>query len=346
MSSMLATLRGATPTGRTSIGRATGGIRPGVSRPTILMPAWTTTAAQGQFRVQATDAACIEAISAVGGEVVLVPLRSPFAGEDALGLVLQHVLSCDGLFFPGSAADVNPLSYQQLPHPCTSAPNGLLDWWVMLMTLVARASGIPVLGVCGGAQRISVALGGTLRQDLPGHRAEPIHVDTYVRTPLRLDLHALARCLLGEPRARAAALGLPAEEVATGACMHHQAFAFLPPGALVWARAGSVVEGFGFPRPHPQTWFALGCLFHLEARPQDQLTQCILSAFIQVARASASRRDHISGPTSQRACRQLAAEPLFTRLLSGPQPVAPMTSDASAIQASAEGGNPCLFPNT
>ncbi len=148
---MLATLRGATPTGRTSIGRATGGIRPGVSRPTILMPAWTTTAAQGQFRMQATDAACIEAISAVGGEVILVPLCSPFAGEDALGLVLH---------------------------------------------------------------------------------------------------------------------------------------------------------------------------------------------------ASASRRDRISGPTSQRVHRQLAPEPLFTRLLSGPQPVAPMTSDASAIQASAEGGNPCLFPNT
>jgi hypothetical protein len=208
MSSMLATLLGATHIGRTSLGRATGGISPGVSRPTILMPAWTTTAAEGQFRLQATDTACIEAIAAVGDEVVLVPLRSPCAGEDALGLVLQRVLSCDGLFIPGSAADVNPRYYQQLPHPRTSAPNGLLDWWVILMTLVARASGIPVLGVCGGAQRISVALGGTLQQDLPGHRAEPIYVDTYVSTPLRLDLHALARCLLGEPRAGSAAFGL------------------------------------------------------------------------------------------------------------------------------------------
>ena len=346
MSSMLATLRSATPTGRTSLGRATGGIRPGVSRPTILMPAWTTTAAEGQFRLQATDTACIEAIAAVGGEVVLVPLRSPFVGEDALGLVLQRVLSCDGLFIPGSTADVNPRYYQQSPYPRTSAPNGLLDWWVMLMTLVARASGTPVLGVCGGAQRISVALGGTLQQDLPGHRAEPIRVDTYVSTPLRLDLHVLARCLLGEPRAGSAAFGLPEEEVATGACMHHQAFASLPPGALVWARAGTVVEGFGFPRQHPQAWFALGSLFHLEARPQDRLAQCILSAFIQAARASASRRGRISGPTSQRVRRQLATEPLLARFMSGPQQAALLTNNASAIQASSEGGNPCLFPNT
>jgi putative glutamine amidotransferase len=346
MSSMLATLLGATHTGRTSLGRATGGSSPGVSRPTILMPAWTTTAAEGQFRVQASDTACIEAIAAVGGEVVLVPLRSPFAGEDALGLVLQRVLSCDGLFIPGSAADVNPRYYQQLPHPRTSAPNGLLDWWVMVMTLVARASGIPVLGVCGGAQRMSVALGGTLQQDLPGHRAEPVYANNYVRTPLHLELQALAWCLGSAQRAGAAPSGLPNEAEAQGACMHHQAFASLPPGALVWARAGTVVEGFGFPRQHPQAWFALGSLFHLEARPQDRLTQCTLSAFIRAARASASCRRARAARESQRLRERLAAEPLLSRFVAGPLPLAAVPSDPAGIHAEREGGRPCLSPNT
>lgn len=192
-----ATLLEATLSGRTSTGRPPGEVRPAVRRPTILMPTWTTTAAEGLFRVQATDAACIEAIAATGGEVVLVPLRTPCAGEDALDLVLQRVLSCDGLFFPGSAADVHPSYYAQRPHPRTSPPHALLDWWVMVMTLVARGAGIPVLGVCGGAQRMSVALGGTLQQDLPGHRAEPVSADHYVPTLLHLDLQALACCLGG-----------------------------------------------------------------------------------------------------------------------------------------------------
>ncbi len=328
------------------MGRSPEEVRPAVSRPTILMPAWTTTAAEGLFRVQATDAACIEAIAAAGGEAVLVPLRSPCAGEDAFDLVLQRVLSCDGLFIPGSAADVNPRYYQQLPHSRTSPPHALLDWWVMVTTLVAKGAGIPVLGVCGGAQRMSVALGGTLQQDLPGHRAEPVYANNYVRTPLHLDLQALAWCLGGEQRAGAAPSGLPNEAEAQGACMHHQAFASLPPGALVWAHAGRVVEGFGFPRQHPQAWFALGSLFHLEARPDDRLARCIFSAFIQAARASASCRRARAARGSQRLRERLAAEPLLSRFVAGPLPLAAVPSDPAGIHACREGGRPCLSPNT
>ena len=341
-----ATLLEATLSGRTSTGRPPGEVRPAVRRPTILMPTWTTTAAEGLFRVQATDAACIKAIAAAGGEVVLVPLRTPYAGEDALDLVLQRVLSCDGLFFPGSVADVHPGYYAQRPHPRTSPPHALLDWWVMVMTLVAKEAGIPVLGVCGGAQRMSVALGGTLQQDLPGHRAEPVSADNYVRTLLHLDLQALAWCLGGEQRAGAAFSGLPDEAGAQGACMHHQAFASLPPGALVWAHAGSVVEGFGFPRQHPRAWFALGSLFHLEARPQDRLAQCILSAFIQAARASASCRLARAAWGSQRLRERLAAEPLLSRFVSGPLFLAAVSSDPAGIRTYVEGGRPCLSPNT
>ena len=121
--------------------------------------------------------------------------------------------------------------------------------------------------------------------------------------------------------------------------MHHQAFASLPPGALVWAHAGSVVEGFGFPRQHSQAWFALGSLFHLEARPQDRLTQCILSAFIQAARASAFCRHARAARGSQRLRERLAAEPLLSRFVAVP-------SDPAGIQAEREGGRLCLSPNT
>ena len=128
--------------------------------------------------------------------------------------------------------------------------------------------------------------------------------------------------------------------------MHHQAFASLPPGALVWARAGTVVEGFGFPRQHPQGWFALGSLFHLEARPQDRLTQCILSAFIQAARASASCRRARAAQESQRLRERLAAEPLLSRFVSGPLPLAAVSSDPAGIRTYVEGGRPCLSLNT
>lgn len=153
--------------------------RPLRTRPVIGLLASSSTLAEGQWPVVSTDAACIDAVLSAGGDVRLVPIRLPQRGEDALEILVQTVLEFDGLVFAGSSSDVDPHLYGKIPEPKTAKPEPLLDWWVMLMTLVAHETHTPLFGVCGGAQRLNVALGGTLSQEIAGHRAEQVVADNW-----------------------------------------------------------------------------------------------------------------------------------------------------------------------
>ncbi|KQY96759.1 gamma-glutamyl-gamma-aminobutyrate hydrolase family protein [Microbacterium sp. MEC084] len=84
----------------------------------------------------------------------------------------------------------------------------------------------PLLGICRGLQVMNVALGGTLIQDMAGHRL-PDAPDPYVRTRL-----TIANALAGD-----------VDPAAPGRCTHHQAVGELAPGLEVVARApDGVVE--------------------------------------------------------------------------------------------------------
>jgi len=84
----------------------------------------------------------------------------------------------------------------------------------------------PLLGICRGLQVMNVALGGTLIQDMTGHRL-PDAPDPYVRTRL-----TIADALAGD-----------VDPAAPGRCTHHQAVGELAPGLEVVARApDGVVE--------------------------------------------------------------------------------------------------------
>ena len=75
----------------------------------------------------------------------------------------------DGLIITGGR-DVDPESYGQQPHPATDeavADNRQRDAWEFALLDGAIRRGMPLLGICRGAQVINVALGGTLHQHLP-----------------------------------------------------------------------------------------------------------------------------------------------------------------------------------
>nr|WP_231999947.1 gamma-glutamyl-gamma-aminobutyrate hydrolase family protein [Mycobacterium sp. 1245852.3] len=55
----------------------------------------------------------------------------------------------------------------QQPHPSTDAPRTDRDAWEFALLRGALRRGLPVLGICRGAQILNVALGGTLHQHLP-----------------------------------------------------------------------------------------------------------------------------------------------------------------------------------
>lgn len=289
-------------------------------RPLIGMLASPSRRADGDWQVMGADATCIEAVLAAGGEVRLVPLRSPRREEDPIELVLQTVLEFDGLLFPGSSSDVDPRLYSQQPQAQTAPAEPLLDWWVMLTALAARLTLTPLFAICGGAHRLNVAFGGTLRQHIPRHRAQNIAAGNWTRRVLELDGERLQRCvresfffehaiLLSSHRSR--------HEIC---CMHHQAPDILAPGFLAWGWSEGIAEGFGYRGPDP--WFALATLFHAEARAScdDPLSHFLFGAFLAACQAYAGSQREVlkSARIRDHMLRRLYREPLIQRFLQGP----------------------------
>jgi putative glutamine amidotransferase len=90
------------------------------------------------------------------------------------------------------------------------------------------ARGLPVLGVCGGAQLLNIALGGTLVQHIPSHRPR---AGEHRRQGGSDSLHTVQ---VEEGSRLAAIVGAGALETNSS---HHQAIDAVAPGLRVVARA-------------------------------------------------------------------------------------------------------------
>src|SRR3979411_3175199 len=101
------------------------------------------------------------AVEAVGAEGVYLP-----PGTAALEAV-------DGLLLPGGW-DVDPALYGEESAEQVGPLAPELDRTGLDLFPLARAGGLPVLGICRGQQLINVALGGTLIQHLEDHDARAI----------------------------------------------------------------------------------------------------------------------------------------------------------------------------
>lgn len=76
----------------------------------------------------------------------------------------------DLVVFSGSSHDVNPTLYGTKPHRSVSS-NDAIDKNNLSLFAFCAERGIPMLGVCGGAQILHVAMGGALFQDVDGHNS-------------------------------------------------------------------------------------------------------------------------------------------------------------------------------
>ena len=85
--------------------------------------------------------------------------------EEAADTVWKY---CDGLIIPGSATDIDPSYFGGKPFD----PPTTVDEYALDATLMKRfyEAGKPIFGVCGGEQAINVYFGGTLNQNIEGHR--------------------------------------------------------------------------------------------------------------------------------------------------------------------------------
>lgn len=224
------------------------------------MTTYVERARQGVWDVPAAylQYAYVELVTRAGGIPVLLP-------PPGIGVVPVEVLDrVDALVLAGGR-DVDARRYDAEPHATADPPATDRDEWELALAREALERRLPLLGICRGAQVLTVALGGTLVQhvpDLPGagaHKHGPgVFASHTVRT---VDGTRVATALGGD---------------AVVSCYHHQAVERLPAGLRATAYADDgVVEGVELDGDA----FAVGVQWHPEQTLDDlRLVQALVRA--------------------------------------------------------------------
>lgn len=247
--------------------------------PVLGMTTYLQQAQTGVWDVQASflPAVYFQGVSLAGGVAVLLPPQPTDAGT------ADRVLDgLDGLILTGGK-DVDPARYGQLPHRCTDEPDRVRDAWEFALVDGALRRGMPVLGICRGAQVLNVALGGTLIQHLP---------DVIGHTH-----HQKGNAVFGtsavwtEPGTRLADL---IGTTSDAQCYHHQAIDHLGDGLIVSARDDDgVIEAVELDRAaHPGEW-VVAVQWHPEERLDDlRLFAGVVAAAAAHAKERAREHQH------------------------------------------------------
>jgi putative glutamine amidotransferase len=218
------------------------------------MTTYLQQAQTGVWNVRASflPAIYIDGVNRAGGIVSLLPPQ-PVDGD-----IASRILDgLDGLIITGGR-DLVPEGYGQQPHPATDeavAENRLRDNLEYALVDGAIQRGIPLLGICRGAQVINVALGGTLHQHLPdvlGHNHHQQGNAVFSTSSVRTVPGTRLAALIGES--------------SDAQCYHHQAIDRLGEGLIVSAQdSDGVIEAIEIPGES----FVLAVQWHPEERLDD-----------------------------------------------------------------------------
>ncbi|RKQ91468.1 putative glutamine amidotransferase [Solirubrobacter pauli] len=197
-----------------------------------------------------------------------VPVVLPPLGVDAV----PELLRCLQAVCLSGGPDLDPAAYGAKPSPDLGPTEPTLDVFELEVARVADAMGLPIFGICRGAQALNVARGGTLHQHLPAVTDNSI--DHRQTAPGWEETHPVHV----EPGSSLAAiLGTDAPWVNT---FHHQAVERLGRGlrAVAWAPDGTV-EGIEDMSEH----FVLGVQWHAETldrpgQPHPRLFEALVAA--------------------------------------------------------------------
>jgi putative glutamine amidotransferase len=237
------------------------------SRPVLGLTTYLQQAQTGVWDVRASflPAIYFEGVGLAGGIAVLLPPQP--ADVEVAERVLDGL---DGLILTGGR-DVVPAGYGQQPHPATDDPvaeNRMRDAFEFELVRGAMRRGMPVLGICRGAQVLNVALGGTLHQHLPDVLGHPRHQQgnaVFSTSTVRTVPGTRVAALIGES--------------SDAQCYHHQAIDKIGNGLIVSAQdSDGVIEAVEIPGDN----FVLAVQWHPEERLDD------LRLFAAVVEAAAA----------------------------------------------------------
>jgi putative glutamine amidotransferase len=191
--------------------------------------------------------------------------------------ILAHV---DGIFFPGSPSNVEPVHYAGEPSAEGTLHDPHRDATTLSLIPRAVAAGIPVFGVCRGFQEMNVAMGGTLHQrvhEVAGYsdhredKSQPLDAQYAPAHDVNLEPGGLLLQIAGRERIQVNSL-------------HWQGVDRLAPGLSVEARApDGLIEAF---RVQSAPAFALAVQWHPEWQVmKNPFSQALFAEFGRAARA-------------------------------------------------------------
>jgi gamma-glutamyl-gamma-aminobutyrate hydrolase PuuD len=209
-----------------------------------------------------------EAVHAAGGAPLVLP---PIADRELLADLLSRA---DGLLLPGGDDfDTERIGLGPTHPAATPVPNEKQDYDFELARLALDA-GIPVLGICYGAQLLALAEGGTLLQHIPDDRpGAQVHLGGRVH-PVEVVAGTKLR----------AALGVDRVDVVS---RHHQAVATTGAGWTVCALDDEGLVEAVERDDHP---FAIGVQWHPELSPPGGDQDRLFAALVAAARTRAAAR--------------------------------------------------------
>jgi putative glutamine amidotransferase len=202
-----------------------------------------------------------------------IPLVLPIASAPA---TLRRVVeSLDGVVISGGNFDIHPKYYGEQPIKKLGHVRKERTEFELELISLALKRDMPVLGICGGAQAINVALGGSLYQDI---RSQVAGAAEHEQGHLK-DRGGHAVNIVAGTKLRRI-VGRDSLEVNT---THHQSVKKLGKGLIVnAATADRVIEGIES-RDHS---FVLGVQWHPEFLVhRDRAQKKIFSAFVSACKS-------------------------------------------------------------
>lgn len=235
----------------------------------------------------------VDAVTGVGGAPICIP---PYT---EISLINHLIPLLDGVLFIGGD-DYRPKHYGGHPQPaCELMPVRRDRFDLALATWILEETSLPVLGICGGHQLISIAMGGSLIQDIRTEwrsacDKQPLPHSGNERTDdqkggFRHAVHQAPGSLISQ------ITHVPFHEALQTNSFHHQAIDPQRVGrclrATAWSSDG-VVEAIEPANDSPWAFagrFILGIQWHPERMQNEEPHRNIFRAFVEAARNRSCR---------------------------------------------------------